>query len=195
VPERVLVVLDEAYFEFAFGDVAPDYPDGCELRKIRPRLIVLRTFSKIHGLAGLRVGYGIGEPDIANYLDRVRDPFNVSSLAQVAAVAALDDHAHVEATKAVTFQGRAVLMRELPRFGFRVVPSVTNFVLALTGRSGEELFQGLLHHGVIVRPMAGYGMPEAIRISVGTATENEKLLRALEIVVDGSPRRAAGGRA
>jgi histidinol-phosphate aminotransferase len=183
VPERVLVVLDEAYFEFVD---ASDYPDGCELRKLRSRLVVLRTFSKIYGLAGLRVGYGLAEPDVANYLDRVRDPFNVSTAAQVAAIAALDDRAHVESTKAVTFQGRGVLLRELPRLGFRVVPSVTNFVLASTShaRSGEELFQALLHHGVIVRPMAGYGMPEAIRISVGTPAENEKLLRALEIVHD-----------
>ena len=191
VPERVLVVLDEAYFEFVD---AADYPDGCELRKTRPRLVVLRTFSKIHGLAGLRVGYGIGEPDIANYLDRVRDPFNVSSLAQVAALAALDDQAHVESTKAVTFQGRAMLTRELPRFGFKVVPSVTNFVLCSTGRSADELFQGLLRHGVIVRPMTAYGMPGAVRISVGTPTENERLLRALEVVIGGAPRKAAGGR-
>ena len=286
VPERVLVVLDEAYFEFASG-VAAGYPDGCELRKLRPRLVVLRTFSKIYGLASLRVGYGLAEPDVANYLDRVRDPFNVSSVAQVAALAALDDDAHVASTKAVTFQGRDLLARELPRFGFKVVPSVTNFVLALTGRSeedgsagrraeaegrsirseedgsagrgaeaegrsirseedgsagrgaeaegrsirseedgsagrgaeaegrsirseedgsagrraeaegrsirsGEELFQGLLRHGVIVRPMGGYGMPEAVRISVGTPAENERLIRALEIVVGVAPRRAAG---
>jgi histidinol-phosphate aminotransferase len=187
------VVLDEAYFEFAHG-VAADYPDGCELRRGRPRLVVLRTFSKIHGLAGLRVGYGIAEPEVANYLDRVRDPFNVSSLAQVAAVAALDDQAHVEATKAVTAQGRDVLTRELPRFGFQVVPSVTNFVLALTGRPGDELFQGLLHHGVIVRPMRAYGMPEAVRISVGTPAENERLLRALEVVIGETPLRAAAGK-
>ncbi len=194
VPERVIVVLDEAYFEFVDAE---DYPDGCELRKQRRRLVVLRTFSKIYGLASLRVGYGLAEPDVANYLDRVRDPFNVSSMAQVAALAALDDSAHVASTKAVTFQGRALLMHELPRFGFQVVPSVTNFVLALAGSSGDALFQALLRHGVIVRPMAAYGMPDAVRISVGTPAENEKLLRALELVVDqGSapqPRRSAAG--
>ncbi|HUB09693.1 MAG TPA: histidinol-phosphate transaminase [Myxococcales bacterium] len=190
VPERVLVVLDEAYFEFVD---AADYPDGVRLRRHRPRLVVLRTFSKIHGLAGLRVGYGLCERDVANYLDRVRDPFNVSSLAQVAAVAALDDHAHVEATRVVTREGRDLLMRELPRFGFQVVPSVANFVLALTGQSGEALFQGLLRHGVIVRPMTAYGMPEAVRISIGTPAENQRLLRALEKVVD-TRRRAAGDR-
>jgi histidinol-phosphate aminotransferase len=190
VPERVLVVLDEAYFEFVD---AADYPDGVRLRRQRPRLVVLRTFSKIHGLAGLRVGYGLCERDVANYLDRVRDPFNVSSLAQVAALAALDDHAHVEATRVVTREGRDLLTRELPRFGFQVVPSVANFVLALTGQSGEALFQGLLRHGVIVRPMTAYGMPEAVRISIGTPAENQRLLRALEKVVD-TRRRAAGDR-
>ena len=190
IPDRALVVLDEAYFEFVD---AKDYPDGAELRRRRPRLVVLRTFSKIHGLAGLRVGYGLCEPDVANYLDRVRDAFNVGALAQVAALAALDDHAHLEATRAVTSAGRALFMRELPRFGFRVVPSVTNFVLAETDQSGDGLFRALLPHGVIVRPMTAYGMPEAIRISIGTPSENERLLRALEKVADSArPLQAAG---
>ncbi len=192
VPAHVLVVLDEAYFEFV--DEA-DYPDGARLLRRRPRLVVLRTFSKIHGLAGLRVGYALCERDVANYLDRVRDPFNVSSVAQTAAVAALEDQAHVEATRAVVREGRALLMRELPGLGFRVVPSVANFVLADVGGSGEALFQALLRHGVIVRPMAAYGMPEAVRISIGTPAENERLLRALEKIAEGQARPRAAGPA
>ncbi|MHB1845851.1 MAG: histidinol-phosphate transaminase [Deltaproteobacteria bacterium] len=176
VPERVIVVLDEAYFEFVDR---PDYPDGAELRCGRRGLVVLRTFSKIYGLSGLRVGYALCDRDVAGYLERVRDPFNVSSLAQVAAIAALEDEAHVQATRAVTFAGRTLLERELPRFGFTVVPSVANFVLA-EGKDGDRLFSDLLPHGVIVRPMRAYGMPNAVRVSVGTPQENERLLRALE---------------
>ncbi len=182
LPERVLVVLDEAYFEFVDKS---DYPDGAELRRRRPGLVVLRTFSKIYGLAGARVGYALCDPDVAGYLERVRDPFNVSSLGQVAAIAALDDAAHVSATREVTIEGRAVLMRELPRFGFTVVPSVANFVLA-EGKDGDELFRSLLPHGVIVRPMRAYGMPNAARVSIGSPQENERLLRALEKLADGS---------
>lgn len=194
VPERALVVLDEAYFEYV---EALDYPDGAVLRRLRPRIVVLRTFSKIHGLAGLRVGYALCEPDVASYLDRVRDAFNVSALAQVAALAALDDREHVEATRAVTTEGRALLSRELPRFGFRVVPSVANFVLAEHSGDGDALFSALLPHGVIVRPMSAYGMPRAVRISVGTPAENERLLRALERLPGPLPQALgprAGGR-
>jgi histidinol-phosphate aminotransferase len=142
-------------------------------------------------LAGLRVGYGLCEPDVAQYLDRVRDAFNVSSLAQWAAVAALDDRAHVERTLAVVAEGRELLTRELPRFGFRVIPSAANFVLCELGRSGKELFEALLPHGVIVRPLDAYRMPQAVRISVGTARDNQRLLHAIEQVLAEEKLRAA----
>ncbi len=188
VPERVIVALDEAYFEFV---EERDYPDATALRRRRPRLVVLRTFSKIYGLAGARVGYAVADPDIVSYVDRVRDPFNVSALAQAAAIAALDDEEHVQATLAVVREGRALLARELPRFGFTVLPSVANFLLVEAGRPGKELFEALLRHGVIVRPMASYGLPGAVRISIGLPEQNARLLSALAAVV--ARLRTAGG--
>jgi len=183
VPPGCLTVLDEAYFEFAHGKEFPDYPDGSELRKRYPRLVVLRTFSKIYGLAGVRVGYGLCEPDVVSYLDRVRDAFNVSAIAQWAATAALDDRAHLERTLQVVAEGRELLTRELPRFGFRVVPSAANFVLCDLGRSGKDFFEALLPHGVIVRPLDPYRMPQAVRITVGTAKDNQRLLAAIDAVM------------
>jgi histidinol-phosphate aminotransferase len=191
VPRDCLTVLDEAYFEFARGPSFPDYPDGSELRKRYPRLVILRTFSKIYGLAGLRVGYGICEPDVVQYLERVRDAFNVSSLAQWAAAAALDDQAHVAKTVRLVSEGRAFLTRELPRFGFRVIPSAANFLLCEIGRSGKDFFEALLPHGVIVRPLDAYRMPRAVRISVGTAADNERLLSAIERVMERGKLTAA----
>jgi histidinol-phosphate aminotransferase len=191
MPAGCLTVLDEAYFEFAHGTRFPDYPDGAELRKRYPGLVVLRTFSKIYGLAGVRVGYGLCEPVVTQYLDRVRDAFNVSSIAQWAAVAALDDRGHVERTLAVVAEGREMLTRELPRFGFRVVPSAANFVLCEIGRSGKEFFEALLPHGVIVRPLDAYLMPQAVRISVGTPNDNQRLLSAIERVMAGDKVPAA----
>jgi len=191
VPRNCLTVLDEAYFEFAHGPQFPDYPDGSELRKRYPRLVVLRTFSKIYGLAGVRVGYGLCEPEVVEYLDRVRDAFNVNAIGQWAAIAALDDRAHVASTLQVVAEGRAVLTRELPRFGFRVIPSAANFVLCEIGRSGKAFFEALLPHGVIVRPLDAYRMPQAVRITVGTAADNERLLSAIERVMGGGNVPAA----
>ena len=185
LPERCLVVLDEAYFEFAQG--APGYPNGLELRQRFPNLVVLRTFSKIYGLAGLRVGFGVSSPEVVTYLDRVRDAFNVNTLGQVGALAALGDVAHVQQTLAVTAEGRDLFVRELPRFGFTVVPSAANFVLVDTHRSGRQLFESLLPLGCIVRPAAAYGMPNAVRISVGTPRDNQRLLDALAHVAKFAP--------
>jgi histidinol-phosphate aminotransferase len=191
VPPGCLTVLDEAYFEFAYGAGLSDYPDGAELRRRFPRLVVLRTFSKSYGLAGVRVGYGLCEPEVAQYLDRVRDAFNVSSIAQWAAVAALDDRAHLMRTIAVVNAGRDFLTRELPRFGFRIVPSAANFVLCEIGRSGKEFFEALLPHGVIVRPLDAYRMPQAVRISVGTEADNQRLLAAVDEVLSEERMKAA----
>jgi len=188
VPARCLVVLDEAYFEFA-QDV-PDFPDGLALRGRFPNLVVLRTFSKIYGLAGLRVGYGVASASAVGYLDRVRDTFNVNSVGQVAALAALDDREHVRRTLEMTAEGRELLSRELPRFGFRVVPSLANFLLAEVGGSAQALFQSLLPLGIIVRPLGPYGMPEAVRISIGTRLQNQRLLAVLDQVLSRAGRAA-----
>ena len=190
VPETCTVVLDEAYFEFAD---ASDFPDGLQLRRRFPNLIVLRTFSKIYGLAGLRVGYGVASSKVVGYLDRVRDTFNVNSLGQVGALAALADHAHVRQTLDVTSEGRERLMKDLPRFDFRVIPSVANFVLAEVGQSAQALFQALLPLGIILRPLGPYGMPQAMRISIGTPPENQRLLRALDQVLAGGQGNSSAG--
>ena len=188
VPETCTAVLDEAYFEFAD---APDFPDGLKLRRRFPNLIVLRTFSKIYGLAGLRVGYGVANSRVVGYIDRVRDAFNVNALGQVGALAALNDHEHVRRTLEVTAEGRKRLSKDLPRFGFRVIPSLANFVLVEVGQSAQALFQQLLPLGVILRPLGPYGMPQAMRISIGTPPEIQRLLRALDQVLS-APGRVAG---
>ena len=180
VTSQVLVVLDEAYYEFLPPDVTPD-----ALRFVRDGrlLLVLRTFSKIYGLAGLRIGYGIGPPALIALLNRAREPFNTNSLAQAAATAALSDEQHVASTRAITETGRKFLTEQCRALGLRVVPSVANFLLVDVGRPGPATADALLRHGVIVRPMAGYGFPTHLRISVGTPPENERCLAALKPVL------------
>jgi histidinol-phosphate aminotransferase len=177
LPARVLLVADEAYFEYAS---AKDYPDARQYLTRRARMATLRTFSKIYGLAGLRVGYMIASAELNDFVNRIRLPFNVAATAQAAALAALDDVAHVARAK----EGNAV---ELPRLaaalaarGLFVLPSQTNFLLVDFGaRDGRTLYRELLERGVIVRPMNGYGLPHHLRITVGTGAENERLVRAL----------------
>jgi histidinol-phosphate aminotransferase len=180
-PKDTLVVLDEAYAEFVD---APGYQDSLALRKKYPNLVVLRTFSKIFGLAGLRVGYGLARPDLVEYLDRVRAPFNVNSVAQAAAVAALGDAEHVARSRALVLEQRPVLAAGLAELGASVVPSQGNFLLAdFPGRPAKALFEDLLREGVVIRPLAGYGFPNAQRITVGLARENEKCMAALKKVL------------
>ncbi len=176
VPERVLIVWDEAYFEYV---EEPEYPNALAYRARHPGLIVTRTFSKIYGLAGLRCGYAVLSAQLADYVDRVREPFNVNSVAQAAARAALDDTEHVARSRQVNAEGLAHLGRALPELGVRVTPSVANFVLADFDRPGTEIFEALLREGVIVRPMAGYGFPQSARITVGTPEMNARLIEAL----------------
>jgi histidinol-phosphate aminotransferase len=183
VPRHVLVVLDEAYVEFVD---ATDFPDGLEVRKRHPNVLVCRTFSKIHGLAGLRLGYMVAPPDVASYLDRVRAPFNVSLVAQAAGVGALADGEHVARSRALVEAERPFVVAGLAALGARPVPSQTNFVLAdFPGRPAPQLFDALLRQGVVVRPMHGYGFPTAQRITLGLRAENEKLLAALRKVLAG----------
>ncbi len=181
VPPGVLVVLDEAYVEFVD---APGFPDSLVLRRRFPNLVILRTFSKIHGLAGLRLGYGVARAELTGFLDRVRAPFNTSLVAQAAGVAALGDEAHVARSRALVREERPVLMAGLAALGATVVPSQGNFVLAdFPGTDGKAVFEALLREGVVVRPVAGYGFPTCQRITVGLPRENEKCLAALKKVL------------
>jgi len=181
VPKDTLVVLDEAYVEFVDG---PGFQDALALRRKYPNLVVLRTFSKIYGLAGLRLGYGLARPDVVEYVDRVRAPFNVNLVAQAAGVAAISDAEHVERSRALVREERPFLAEGLKALGATVVPSQGNFVLAdFPGRPGKDLFEALLREGVVVRPMGGYGFPTAQRITVGLHAENQKCLAALATVL------------
>jgi histidinol-phosphate aminotransferase len=180
-PRDTLVVLDEAYIEFV---ETGGFQDALALRKKYPNLVVLRTFSKIHGLAGLRLGYGVARAELVEYIDRVRAPFNVNLVAQAAGVAALGDAEHLEASRALVRSERPFLAEGLAALGATVAPSQGNFVLAdFPGRPGKDLFEALLREGVVVRPMVGYGFPTAQRITVGTRAENERCLATLRRIL------------
>lgn len=180
-PREALVVLDEAYVEFV--DVA-GFPRALELRRRFPNLVVMRTFSKIYGLAGLRLGYAFARPEVVELVDRVRAPFNVNLVAQAAGIAALDDEEHVRKSRDLVATERPFLAERLKKLGATVVPSQGNFVLAdFPGRPGKDLFEALLRRGVVVRPMGAYGFPTAQRITVGLRAENEKCLRAFAAVL------------
>ena len=177
VPRHVLVVLDEAYVEFV---TANDFPDGLRIRRRFPNVVTCRTFSKIYGMAGLRLGYMVASPEVVGYLERVREPFNTNLVAQAAGIAALGDEEHVARSRALVESERPFLSAGLRALGAVVWPSQTNFVFAdFPGRPGNALFDALLRRGVVVRPMGGYGFPTAQRITCGLRPENEKLLAAL----------------
>ncbi len=173
VPEHTLLVMDEAYFEFLESplDLVPRLRD-------KHNLLLMRTFSKIYGLAGLRIGYGIGHPEFIAALEKVRQPFNLNAMAQTAALAAIDDTGHLEATRANNAAGLEFFAQALSEMNIETVTSHANFILANVG-DGTGTFQKLQERGVITRPMAGYQLPEWIRISIGTPTENEHCLSAL----------------
>lgn len=173
LPEDVILAVDEAYFEFARR---ADFPDAIRWIRSRPGTIVLRTFSKIYGLAGIRIGYGIADTELAGYLERARHPFNVNRLAEVAALAALDDEAHARRTFEQNAAGITFLTSELTKLGIETWPSDANFLLA---RAGTDVFPRLLGMGVIVRPMQGFGLADCVRISIGLPEENERLVKAL----------------
>lgn len=178
VPPEVIVVMDEAYLEYADAD---DFPDSMQLRRLRERLFVVRTFSKIYGLAGLRVGFAIGPAKLVDYLNRVRAPFNVSGLGQAAAIAALSDEEHVQRSRKHNLEERARVTQELSRLGFDVAPSQANFVLADLGRPAKPIYDALLRNGVIVRPFPS--LPTSLRITIGTRAENDRLFEALARVL------------
>lgn len=180
VPESVLVVLDEAYVEYV---EEADYPNGLEYLDRYPNLIVTRTFSKIYGLAALRVGYAAANPQITNVLNRVRQPFNVNSAALAAAQVALNDVNYLEDSKSTNTAGLAQIAEGLNRQGLHMIPSVANFIAFDCARPAQPVYEALLREGVIVRPIASYGMPNHLRVSIGLAEENERFLQALQKVL------------
>lgn len=179
VPPEVLLVLDEAYLEYLDQplDLLPLIRSGA-----KPNLFLTRTFSKIHGLAGLRVGYGIGHPDFIAALEKIREPFNVNALAQAGALAALDDSEHLRRTRENNAVGLQFYEDAFRRLGLSFVPSAANFILVRVG-DGQRCFVELQKRGVIVRPMGGYQLPEWVRVSVGTPAENELCVAALREVL------------
>jgi histidinol-phosphate aminotransferase len=180
VSERTIVVFDEAYIEFALG---PDFPDAISYVKQGRKVVVLRTFSKAASLAGLRVGYGIADADAISLMNRIRQPFNVNSLAQAAALAALEDESHILECVRMIEAGRHYLYDEFKALGVKYVPARANFILVDVGRSAAEIYQKLLLQGVIVRPMTSFGMESALRVTVGTPEENRRLVKALHVVL------------
>ena len=177
---QLIVIADDAYAEFVTD---PEDPDtiACRGEGSVPS-VSLRTFSKLYGLAGLRIGYAVAPRGIIDAVERVRQPFNVNALALVAAQAALDDHDHVERTLRVNREGMVYLTTHFDRLGLPWVPSGANFVLVRVGE-GSRVYEALLRHGVIVRPMDGYGFPQHLRVTVGLPDENERCIRALEAVL------------
>lgn len=179
VPRDVLLIVDEAYFEYVQD---AGYPNSLDYHAKDHAMLSLRTFSKLYGLAGLRIGYGVGARDMIGLMQRVRQPFNVNAPAQWAALAALDDIEHVQRSLETNRQGMEYLEGEFTRLGLEFVPSQANFILVRVGK-GQEVFQQLLRRGVIVRPMGGYKFPEHVRVTVGTMPENRKFISALESVI------------
>ncbi len=176
VPSDVLLVMDEAYYEFLDEpiDLLPLVKSG-EM----PNLLLMRTFSKIYGLAGLRIGYGIGHPNFISAMEKIRQPFNINSVAQAGAIAALDDAAHLNATRKSNIEGLRFFESVCVELGVEFVPSSANFILIKVA-DGQRIFESLQDHGVIARPMGGYGLPEWIRLSIGTAAENLRSVSALK---------------
>jgi len=179
MPDDVIICLDEAYCEYVRGS---GYGDSCAYINGEKAVIILRTFSKIYGLSGLRAGYGIGPAKMINYLNRVRQPFNMNSLAQIGALAALDDKEHVKRSREVNEEGLKYLYEELDKLGIEYVPTEANFFLIKVGR-GLDVYKRLLKKGVIVRPMDSYGLGYYIRLTVGLPEENLRFIRSLTEVL------------
>jgi histidinol-phosphate aminotransferase len=180
LPEHVLVVLDEAYFEYVDH---PDYPDGLNYVRAGHNVVVLRTFSKAYGLAGLRIGYAIARPEILAPIERVREPFNVNAVAQVAAAAALGDQEHIRRTRTLNRQGLQFFYQLCEQLGLRYIPSWANFVMIDVGRDSRAVFQALLRHGILVRTGDIFGMPTFIRVNTGTPEQNARFAEALRAVI------------
>lgn len=179
VPENVIVVVDEAYFEYV---QVTDYPDTSQWLGRYPNLVVTRTFSKAYGLAGLRIGYALSNPEIADLLNRVRQPFNVNAIAQAAALAALQDRSHIEKSVTLNQQGLRQLANGFTDQGLSYIPSVANFICVQVGEPAQ-VYETLLRAGIIVRPVENYLLPGFIRITVGSSEDNRRVLAALQQAV------------
>ncbi|MDP2652699.1 MAG: histidinol-phosphate transaminase [Candidatus Omnitrophota bacterium] len=180
IPPQVIVLVDEAYYEYVR---AKDYPDTIRMQDAFPNLVTTRTFSKLYGLAGLRIGYGIAPKDLVDILNRVREPFNVNSVAQAAALACLDDQGYYRRKAALVESQRKVLYAGLRRLGVHFMESVTNFILVDAGRPSSFVSAALLKRGVIVRDMDVWGLSQFIRVTIGSAKENQIFLKALQRVL------------
>ncbi len=181
VPDRVLTVIDEAYYEYAAG--ATDYPDSLHWVRANRNVVVLRTFSKAYGLAGLRIGYGVMRPEIAHWLNRTREPFNVNHMAQAAAIAALHDAEFIARTIAVNSQGKSECYAAFDALGLSYTPTYGNFVWVNVGKSGRGAYEALLRRGVIVRYSDAFGGPTHLRVTIGAPEENTRFLHALRNVL------------
>jgi len=184
VPEHVLVVLDEAYFEYVQEE---SYPNGVDLLEHYPNLIITRTFSKIYGLAGLRVGYSVSSPEIAEILNRIRQPFNVNSFGYAAAIAVLENDTFVRESCELNQREMVKITKELKRLNLSWIPSVANFLAIDLQRPADPIVQHMLQNGVIVRPIGNYDMPNFIRVTVGLERENRRALKALEFAIKDIP--------
>lgn len=183
VPDHVLVVVDEAYWDYV---TEPDYPNCIEWLTRFDNLIVTRTFSKAYGLAGLRIGYGVSSPAIADLLNRVRQPFNASSPAQVAALAALQDEEHIRLSVELNGEQMRRLNQAFAAMGLHTIASAGNFLCVDVNGSGMQVYEALLHYGVIVRPVENYGMPNHLRVTVGLPEENDRLVTAMSRILERS---------
>jgi len=181
LPEKVLLLMDQAYQEYVTD---PEHPTGLDYIEKRYPIIVLRTFSKIYGLAGLRVGYGVAPVEIISELNRVREPFNVNAMAQAAAIAAVEDSDHVEHSRDLVRKGRKQLAEGLAELGFRVVPDEANFCFVDINTDSRPIFQALLRKGIIIRTGDIFGFPNYIRITYGTAEQNSRFLAAFKEVLE-----------
>ena len=179
LPSNVLLVLDEAYDTFIDVD---DFPNSLKYIK-NENVIILKTFSKAYGLAGLRIGYALAWAELASYMERVRQPFNVNSLAQAAAIACLDDKKFLQQTRKIILEGKSYLYDSLKNLGLPYVPSVANFILVDVGRDCMDVFRDMLKYGVIVRDMKQYGLKNFIRVTIGTKKENERFIRVLKKII------------
>jgi histidinol-phosphate aminotransferase len=179
LPADLLLIVDEAYFEYVSDT---DYPNSLSYQDKGRALLTLRTFSKLYGLAGLRIGYGVGTKEMIDFMNRVRQPFNVNAAAQWAALAALADEQHVIKSLKVNREGMDYLTKEIARLGLELVPSEANFILVRVG-NGRELFERLLRQGIVVRAMGEYDLPEHVRVTVGRKEENTRFIRELESII------------
>jgi len=180
VPDNIIIILDEAYYEFVEKD---QLPDSIKFVKQGKNVLVLRTFAKMYGLAGLRIGYGIASPEIIQTVGKARLPFNVNRFAQAAALAALDDEEHIRRTLKVNKEGKEYLTNAFEEMGISYIPSSTNFITFKIGKDAQKVFMELQKRGIIIRPLANYGMAEFLRVTIGRSEQNKLLVETLKKIV------------